>query len=151
MEMAAPTEFLVTYRGTVYPWHCDHMGHMNVASYVSKFDEASWQLMASLGLTNGRFRRDGIGMASVEQRVDYKRELHPGDVITIRSAVLEITNRSIRVTHQMTNDDTGDLVASTTIVAVHIDMVTRRAHPFPVDVRERATAMIGGPACASLS
>ena len=19
-----------TYRGAVYPWHCDHMGHMNV-------------------------------------------------------------------------------------------------------------------------
>lgn len=22
--------FPVTYRGTVYPWQCDHMGHMNV-------------------------------------------------------------------------------------------------------------------------
>ena len=19
----------ITYRGTVYPWHCDHVGHMN--------------------------------------------------------------------------------------------------------------------------
>ena len=27
--MAEP---LVTYRGTVYPWHCDHVGHMNVMS-----------------------------------------------------------------------------------------------------------------------
>ena len=31
----------VTYRGTVYPLHCDHMGHMNVMWYVGKFDEAS--------------------------------------------------------------------------------------------------------------
>lgn len=21
----------VTYRGAVYPWHCDHIGHMNAA------------------------------------------------------------------------------------------------------------------------
>jgi hypothetical protein len=21
---------LLTYRGTVYPWHCDHVGHLNV-------------------------------------------------------------------------------------------------------------------------
>ena len=26
---------LLTYRGAVYPIHCDHIGHMNVASYVS--------------------------------------------------------------------------------------------------------------------
>ena len=23
-----------TYRGIVYPWHCDHMGHKNVMWYV---------------------------------------------------------------------------------------------------------------------
>ena len=34
--MAEP---ILTYRGTVYPWHCDHMGHMNVMWYVGKFDE----------------------------------------------------------------------------------------------------------------
>lgn len=35
-----------TYRGTVYPWQCDHMGHMNVMWYAGKFDEATWQLHA---------------------------------------------------------------------------------------------------------
>ncbi len=33
-----------TYQGTVYPWNCDHMGHMNVQFYVAKFDEAIWNL-----------------------------------------------------------------------------------------------------------
>jgi len=23
------SEMPITYRGTVYPWHCDHMGHIN--------------------------------------------------------------------------------------------------------------------------
>lgn len=31
-----------TYRGTVYPWQCDHVGHMNIMWYVGKFDEANW-------------------------------------------------------------------------------------------------------------
>jgi len=39
----------VTYRGTVYPSQCDHMGHMNVTGYVGKFDEASWRLLLTLG------------------------------------------------------------------------------------------------------
>ena len=40
-----------TYRGTVYPWQCDHVGHMNIMWYVGKFDEANWNLFARLGLT----------------------------------------------------------------------------------------------------
>ena len=28
----------LTYRGGVYPWHCDHVSHMNVMWYVGKFD-----------------------------------------------------------------------------------------------------------------
>ena len=40
-----------TYRGVVYPWHCDHMGHMNVMWYVGKFDEATWNLFAQVGVT----------------------------------------------------------------------------------------------------
>jgi hypothetical protein len=29
----------ITYRVVVYPWQCDHKGHMNVMWYVGKFDE----------------------------------------------------------------------------------------------------------------
>ena len=42
---------LDTYRGTVYPWHCDHMNHMNVMYYVGKFDEATWNLMSHIGMS----------------------------------------------------------------------------------------------------
>ena len=73
---------VITYRGTVYPWHCDHVGHMNVMWYVGKFDEATWQLFSHLGLNNSRFQNEGAGMAAVEQNLQYKRELRAGDVIT---------------------------------------------------------------------
>ena len=33
-----------TYRGFVYPWVIDHVGHMNVQSFTAKFDEANWNL-----------------------------------------------------------------------------------------------------------
>ena len=32
------SEPLLTDRGTVYPSHCNHVGHMNVMWYVGKFD-----------------------------------------------------------------------------------------------------------------
>lgn len=39
----------VTYKGAVYPWQCDHIGHMNVMWYVGKFDEANWNFLLHLG------------------------------------------------------------------------------------------------------
>ena len=80
----------MTYRGAVYPSQCDHMGHMNVATYVAKFDEATWQLFAAIGLGPSRLRAEQIGMAGVEQQIEYKHELFAGDVVTVTSTVLEV-------------------------------------------------------------
>jgi acyl-CoA thioester hydrolase len=68
-------KLLETYRGAVYPWHCDHMGHRNVMWYVGKFDEATWNLFASLGVTPAYLREQSRAMAAVQQNITYKREL----------------------------------------------------------------------------
>ena len=132
--MAEP---IVTYRGTVYPWHCDHMGHMNVMWYVGKFDEATWQLFTSIGLSPRRLRNEGIGLVAVEQRLAYKRELIAGDLLTIRSSVEEVREKTLVLLHEMTNDETQQVAARTTITGVCIDMITRKARPLPGDIRER--------------
>ena len=127
-----------TYRGTVYPWHCDHMGHMNVMWYIGKFDEATWQFMTLLGLSSAFMRASRRGMAAVEQRIAYQRELVAGDVVSIRSGTLEIRDRVIRFVHQMRNDATGEAAAVVMSTAVHIDTEARKAAPFPDDVKARA-------------
>jgi acyl-CoA thioester hydrolase len=125
---------IITYRGTVYPWHCDHMGHMNVMWYVGKFDEATWQLLARLGLTPVFLRDHGRGMVAVEQTIQYKRELLAGDVCTVRSSVIELKEKSIRFMHEMRKDGTDELAATTTLVGVHLDTTARRACQLPAMV-----------------
>jgi len=71
----------VTYRGVVRSEHCHHMGHMNVMWYVGKFDEASWQLFAAMGLSRSRMQKENRGVAGVEQHIECKRELRAGDVV----------------------------------------------------------------------
>ena len=133
-------EFKTTYRGTVYPWHCDHMGHMNVMWYTGKFDEATWQLIAEIGLTVSRLRKDGRGMAAVEQHTTYKRELFAGSLISIRSALLEVGTKSIQFMHEMINDETGEVAATTRLIAVYLDTNSRKSSPLPEDVIDRAKA-----------
>src|SRR6516225_1403864 len=108
-------ESLITYRGTVYPWHCDSMGHMNVMWYVGKFDEATWQFFATMGLTLAYLREQQRAMAAVHQELDYLREVHAGDLITISSRILEIREMVIRFTHEMRNTVTDEIVATTTL------------------------------------
>jgi acyl-CoA thioester hydrolase len=142
--MAEP---IVTYRGTVYPWHCDHMGHMNVMWYVGKFDEATWQLFNSIGLSPRRLRNEAIGLVAVEQRLEYKHELIAGDLLTIRSSVEEVREKTLVLLHEITNDETQQVAARTTITGVCIDMATRKARPLPENIRERVANQLakGGP------
>jgi acyl-CoA thioester hydrolase len=136
-------ELVITHRGVVYPWQCDHVGHMNVMWYMAKFDEATWQLFAALGITGIYLQEERRGMAAVEQRITYQRELRAGDVVTVRSAVLEMREKVIRFYHELWNDVTEQVAATIVTTAVHIDTGTRRSCPFPewILARGRARAM----------
>jgi acyl-CoA thioesterase FadM len=86
-------EMVETYRGTVYPWHCDHMDHMNVMWYVGKFDEGTWNFFSMLGVTPSYLRDNGRGMAAVDQRIAYRRELHAGDTVAVRTGTIEVKEK----------------------------------------------------------
>ena len=133
---------LLTYKGTIYPWHCDHMGHMNVMWYVGKFDEATWHLLHSVGLTPDYLRANNRGMVAAEQNIRYKHELLAGDLITIHSAVLEVKDRSIKFAHEMRKLDCDEVAATTTLTGVHLDTVARRACAFPDEIKQRAGSLM---------
>jgi len=127
-----------TYRGTVYPWHCDHVGHMNVMWYVGKFDEATWNLFASIGLTPSYLRESGRGMAAVQQNISYRRELLAGDVIEVRSILLEVRDKVIRFVHEMRNAESGEIAATCELTGVHMDRRARKSVAFADPIRESA-------------
>lgn len=134
----------LTYRGVVYPWQCDHMDHLNVMWYVSKFDEATWQLFAQIGMAADRLRSERRGMAAVEQHLKFHRELHAGDAVSIRSRLLGIRRRVIVFEHRMSDEGSGELAAEAEITGVHIDADTRRATPLPEDVVRRGERLVLG-------
>ncbi len=137
-------EYPITHQSLVYPWHCDHMGHMNVMWYVGKFDEATWHFFAPIGVTAQYLRDNGLGMAVADQHIRYKAELLAGDLIIIRSHWLEVKDKSVRFCHRMFNSQSGILVATCELVAVHTNAKTRRAHAFDPTIIEKCKAAIEG-------
>jgi acyl-CoA thioester hydrolase len=133
---------LETYRGTVYPWHCDHMDHMNVMWYVGKFDEATWNLMSHLGMSAAFLRQHHRGMAALEQRIAYQRELHAGDTVAVRTGILSVTAKTLNFVHEMRNADTGDISAITLLTGVHLDTEARKSCKLPEAALEKARGLI---------
>ena len=139
-----------SYRGAVYPWQCDHIGHMNIMWYVGKFDEANWNLFARVGLTPTYLRQSGCGMAGVQQNITHVSELMAGDIVEVRSVLLELRDKSIRFRHEMRNAETGEIAAFCEITAVHLDRKARKAIPFTDDIRKIAKTQLAAtePAAA---
>ena len=136
------TTTFLTYRGTVHQWQCDHMGHMNVMWYVGKFDEATWNLAAMMGMTAQYLKDARRGMAAVDQRISYRREALVGDVVVVRSAVLELKPKSIRFVHEMFRGDGGDHLSTMLVTGVHIDIQARRAVQFEPQIFATSQAAV---------
>lgn len=139
--MSAPP---ITYRGCVYPWHCDHVGHMNVMHYVGKFDEATWNFFSLLGVTPTYLRDNNVGMAAVQQNLTYRRELLPGDVVTVRTQLMELEGKKIRFVHEMENGETGEVASICEMIGVHMNTVARKSCAFPEAILARGRGMMEG-------
>jgi acyl-CoA thioester hydrolase len=128
----------LTYRGAVYPWQCDQMGHMNVMWYVGKMDEASHSLFASIGMTRAVMRESGCVLGALQQNISYTREVLAGDVVEVHSRVIEMREKVIRFEHELRHAVTGEVCATCEQTVACIDASARRARPFPEAVRAAA-------------
>jgi acyl-CoA thioester hydrolase len=123
-----------TYRGFVYPWVMDHVGHMNVHSYVGRFDEASWHFLAQLGLTPSFLESNRRSFVAVDQRIQYKVEVVAGTLLHVTTELLEVRRKTIRWVHRMFNSETGSEVASMELVVAYFDTAARASTPLPDQV-----------------
>lgn len=141
-KQAVTSSDMITYRGAFYPWQCDHIGHVNIMWYVGKFDEANWNLFASIGIAPSYLRQQRFGMAGVQQNITYQRELMAGDVIEIRSRILEVHEKVIRFVHEMRNIERDEVAATCEITAVHLDRKRHKSCAFPPAVRRTAQKLV---------
>jgi acyl-CoA thioester hydrolase len=118
------------------------MGHMNVMWYVGKFDEATWNLFAALGVTRAYLQEHSRAMAGVQQNITYKRELLAGDIVAVRSGVLEVRDKLVRLVHEMRQAQTEEVSAVCVLTAVHMDSRARKSTPFPPELLARSKSLL---------
>ena len=127
--------FFRTGGAGVNSWECDQFGHMNTMFYVRRQAEAAphfWQLV---GLDQPGLLASGRGFAVSEMRMNYISELYEGDMVETFSILREVSDRGARIEHRLYNYGTGALSAVSDTSVVSFDLETRKAVPWPDDVR----------------
>jgi len=133
---------MITYCGSVQQWECDHMGHLNVTGYMTRFNEATWVLFSSVGIDREYMDENRIGMSAVRHEINYTSELLPGDTCYIDSRVIAVGNTSLKAIHTLFKDPQSKISASCSVTAVHIDRDSRKPVRIPGELRG---ATVSGP------
>jgi acyl-CoA thioester hydrolase len=140
---------LPLFRSTVRPEWIDYNDHMSEAFYVLVFGHATDALMTGTGLDSGYRETTGCSLYTVESHVRFLREVPAASHLAVRTRVLGAAARKARFAHEMyvvpgpESEPASDAVpvATTELLAVHVDQRAGRAAEFPDEVRRRFTEL----------
>jgi len=119
----------------------DYNGHLNVAYYVLAFDQATDAMLDHLGMDSHYRASTGCSVFVLETHVNYLQELMLGERIRCTTQLLDADAKRIHYFHRMLRGEGDELVATTELLLMHMDMQARRSCPFP-DAIQRTIARL---------
>lgn len=144
------TTGLPLFRATVRPEWIDYNGHMSEAFYVLVFGYATDAMMIGTGLHAGYRDSTGCSLYTVESHLRYLRDVPVDTHLAVRTGLLGADAKKVRFVHEMyatdapddVPDATAEPVATSELLALHVDQQAGRAVPFPDAVRERLDGLV---------
>ena len=130
------------YRAVVFPWHCDHIGHMNVRWYAHHFDDAGFHLWTIAGVSQKEMHAKGVSLVVGQIKINYVHEMNAGDLLVIRGGVRHVGGKSIQHHQRLYNADTNMMCASQDTIEVFFDPKTRTSAPMPDFYRDKLTPLV---------
>jgi acyl-CoA thioesterase FadM len=134
------SRWVETFKGAVLASEYDAEAYMNSHIYVSRFDQATWFLLQSIGVTPAGIKRRRLRVAIVRENYQFLRELKGGELVAVKSGVLAVGRKYLRFLHQMLDCDDGRLVATADCTAVFASLHTGKSIALPPRVGPSAKA-----------
>jgi carnitine 3-dehydrogenase / betainyl-CoA thioesterase len=129
------------YRGTVLPEWVDYNGHMSEWAYLAAFGWASDVLFRYIG-DDEAYRAAGHSFYTVETHINYLRECSVGDPLRVTTQLLGLDDKRLHFFHSMYHGASGEPLATTEQMLVHVDMTAGRAAPIQPEVYEALAAIL---------
>lgn len=125
----------ISFRGVIFPWDCDSMGHLNSKNYYGIFDQAGWHVFLAFGYQPQMAAGNGIGLADINQQMTFKRELTAGKLVYVRSYVDRVGTKSITVRHEMYDAETRECTSVLVCTTAFFNLRSRSAMEIPSRIR----------------
>lgn len=135
-------EWIETFKGVIDAREYDPNAHMNTQAYVSRFDQATWFLLAAVGLTPRTVRERKRRVAVLRQSFNFVHELKGSELIVIKSGFVAVGDKHLRFQHRMIDTEADTLMASCDGTAVEVDLGSERAVPIEAAIKDRAKALL---------
>jgi len=113
----------------------DRNGHMNVAYYVVAFDRATDAFYDALDIGLSYLDRTARSLFTLSMNVDYLGEVFAGDCVRIITRLIDCDHKRLHYFHEMHDATKTHIVATSELLAMHVNMTTRRSEPFPLDAQ----------------
>lgn len=140
-----------TYRGTVYQWEVDNVEHFTVAFYFARFEDATLAVLHRIGLDPAALRGTGHACVTLECRVRYLRELRVGDILHIRTGVIDVAGDALVLGHEVYDSGDGTLCTTLEQRVALVEAGTRVPLPLTAAQRDAARALgVDWPAAPEL-
>lgn len=130
-----------TFRGAVMASEYDPESSMNSRLYIERFDQATWFLMHSIGVTPRSIRQQGRRVAVVRQNFQYIRELRGGELVRIESGFIAVGRKHLRFLHRMFDVESGSLIATSDVTAVQASLDTGTTVSLPDEQTAKAQSL----------
>ncbi len=134
--------FVPSGRDAVKPTEVDAGGRLLPSAAVHRFSAANGHAAAAFGLTPRYMREANRGFSTFEFQLGFEAGVRAADPIAVHTAITHVGNSSMRMLHVMTNERTGERVATLEQSGVHLDLDARRPTPLPDALRTAARALL---------
>ena len=113
----------------------DYNDHLNDAYYLVIFTKASDALQNHLGLTLEHIKNTGETLFTVENHLAYLQQIGLGEMVTVRSQILETDNKRMRIFHSMFNDQ-NELLATAEMLLICYNLESKKVTTFSDMMRQ---------------
>lgn len=131
-----------TTRDAVKPGEVDPGGRLALPAAIHRFSAANGHMLAAFGLTPRYMRENNRGFSTFEFQLGFEAGVRAGDPLVVRSALTHVGSSSMRILHVMTDERSGERVATLEQSGVQLDLDARRPAPLAPPLREQALALL---------
>ena len=124
-EIAAPLDL---YHCDVEPEWVDYNNHMTEAAFLTAFGWASDALFRYIG-DDEAYRAAGHTFFTAETHINYLKEVGIGDRLRFQTQLVGLDTKRLHLHHTMSDEQTGDIVATTEQMLLHVDTQAGRVAP----------------------